>query len=247
MANTEPRSELHPPHSGEHNNHTFPLVAGMKNGKRLIVLAEDHTIVRKGLRTLLSANPNFGIIGEASDGREAVKLAEKLKPDLVLIDLSMPRMDGTQAIQQIKKDRAATKVLVLTMHNTEDTIVAALEAGADGYILKDDTHAELLLAIESVLGGKHYLSPSISGRVIKGYLEGRKTFKPLSPWDTLTQREREVLKLIAEGYRNRQIADQLCISLKTVEKHRAHLRGKLDLHTASALTKYAAERGLIRD
>lgn len=210
-----------------------------------IILAEDHAIVRTGLRALLSSRPDLAVIGEAPDGREAIRCVEKLKPHLVLLDLSMPRMNGTAAIREIKKRYPKTKVLVLTMHNTEDQVMAALQAGADGYLLKDDTHAELLIAIDTILAKKFYLSPGISGKVIAGYLEGKKAMRPGSPWDTLTLREREVLKLIAEGYRSKEIADQLCISLKTVEKHRANLREKLDLHNASALTKYALERGLI--
>lgn len=213
--------------------------------KTRIVLAEDHAIVRTGIRSLLCSRPDYLVIGEASDGREAIRCVEKLKPHLVLLDLSMPRMNGTTAIREIKRRYPKTKVLVLTMHNTEDQVMSALQAGANGYLLKDDTHVELLIAIDTVLANKFYLSPGISGKVIAGYLEGKKAVRPGSPWDTLTLREKEVLKLIAEGYRSRDIADQLCISVKTVEKHRANLREKLDLHNASALTKYAVERGLI--
>lgn len=210
-----------------------------------IVVVEDHAIVRSGLRALLSSRSDVAVVGEAPDGREAIRCVERLTPHLVLLDLSMPRMNGTAALREIKKRYPKTKVLVLTMHNTEDQVMAALQAGADGYLLKDDTHTELLIAIDTILAKKFYLSPGISGKVIAGYLQGRKAMRPGSPWDTLTWREKEILKLIAEGYRSRQIADQLCISLKTVEKHRAHLREKLDLHNTSALTKYALERGLI--
>ncbi|MBN2468627.1 MAG: response regulator transcription factor [Deltaproteobacteria bacterium] len=217
------------------------------NKPERIVLAEDHTIVRKGLRTLLSKHAGFAIVGEAADGREAIRSVDELKPDLILIDLTMPKMDGTLAIQEIKRRSPHTKVLVLTMHNTEDTVLAALEAGADGYLLKDDTHGELLIAIDSVLKGKFYLSPAISGKVVKGYLEGKKKTKGISPWDSLTQREKEVLKLIAEAYSNKEIAEQLFVSVKTVEKHRANLREKLDLHNTSALTKYAIEKGLVKE
>jgi DNA-binding NarL/FixJ family response regulator len=157
----------------------------------------------------------------------------------------MPRMNGMEAIKEIKKQCPETKILVLTVHRTEEYILATLRAGANGYILKDATHAELLMAIKSVLMGKRYLSPGVSEKVIEGYLEGRKTLKSSTPWDTLTQREREVLKLIAEGYKNKEIADYLYISVKTVEKHRANLMKKLDLHSTSSLTAFAMEKGLI--
>ena len=210
-----------------------------------IVIAEDHTILREGLRSLLSSNPNFEIVGEAKDGREAIRCVEKLKPDLILTDLSMPRMNGMEAIKEIKRESPATKVLVLTVHKAEEYILATFRAGADGYILKDSTHSELVMAVRKVLGGKHYISPEISEKVIEGYLEGKKTLKSRTSWETLTQREREILKLIAEGYKNKEIADDLCISVKTVEKHRANLMEKLDLHNIQALTTFAIERGLV--
>jgi len=213
--------------------------------KQRIVIAEDHTILREGLRALLSSNPNFDIVGEAEDGQNAIRCVEKLKPHLILMDLSMPRMNGMEAIREIKKQCPETKILALTVHKTEEYILATLQAGADGYVLKDATHTELLIAINSVLLGKSYLSPGVSEKVIEGYLEGRKTLKSSSSWDTLTPREREVLKLIGEGYKNKEIADYLCISVKTVEKHRANLMKKLDLHNASALTAFAMEKGLI--
>lgn len=213
--------------------------------KQRIVIAEDHTILREGLRALISSNPDFDIVGEAEDGRDAIRCVEKLVPDLILLDLSMPRMNGMEAIKEIKKQCPETKILVLTVHRTEEYILTTLRAGADGYVLKDATHAELLMAIKSVLMGKRYLSPGVSEKVIEGYLEGRKTLKSSTPWDTLTQREREVLKLIAEGYKNKDIADYLYISVKTVEKHRANLMRKLDLHSTLALTAFAMEKGLV--
>ena len=213
--------------------------------KQRIVIAEDHTILREGLRALISSNPDFSVVGEAEDGRDAIRCVEKLMPDLVLIDLSMPRMNGMEAIGEIKKRCPETRVLALTVHRTEEYILATLRAGADGYVLKDATHAELLMAIKSVLMGKPYLSPGVSERVIEGYLEGKKTLRSESPWDTLTQREREVLKLIAEGYKNKEIAEYLYISVKTVEKHRANLMKKLALHNTSALTAFAVEKGLV--
>lgn len=210
-----------------------------------VVIAEDYTILREGLRALLSSHPEFEIVGEAEDGREAIRCSERLKPHLVLMDLSMPRMNGMDAIREVKKRCPGTKVLVLTVHRNEEYILATFKAGADGYALKDSTHAELMMAIKSVLDGKQYISPGISEKVIEGYLEGRKTLKTRTSWDTLTLREREILKLIAEGYKNKEIAEDLCISPKTVEKHRANLMQKLDLHSTSALTALALGKGLI--
>jgi two-component system response regulator NreC len=210
-----------------------------------IIIAEDHTILREGLRALLSADPRFEVVAEAEDGRVAIERCEDLTPDLLLIDLSMPRMNGLEAIREVKKQNADMKVIALTVHKTEEYILATLQAGADGYVLKDATHSELVMAIEHVLMGKRYLSPGVSEKVIEGYLEGRKTLKSKTAWDTLTSREREILKLIAEGYKNKGIADDLCISLKTVEKHRANLMKKLDLHSAAELTAYAMQKGLV--
>jgi two-component system response regulator NreC len=210
-----------------------------------IVIAEDHTILREGLRSLLSSNANFEIVGEAGDGREAIRYVEKYKPDLILTDLSMPRMNGMEAIREIKRESPETKVLVLTVHRAEEYILATFRAGADGYLLKDSTHSELIMAVKKVLSGTHYISPEISEKVIEGYLEGKKSLKSRTSWETLTQREREILKLIAEGYRNKAIAEDLCISVKTVEKHRANLMEKLDLHSIQALTAFAIEKGLV--
>jgi DNA-binding NarL/FixJ family response regulator len=210
-----------------------------------IVIAEDHTILREGLKALLSADQEFDIVGEAVDGRDAIRYVDKTHPDLILMDLSMPRLNGLDAIKEVKKGHPKTKVVALTVHKTEEYIHATLEAGADGYVLKDATHEELIQALRHVLSGKRYLSPGVSEKVIDGYLQGKKKAKPHSPWDTLTQREREVLKLIAEGYKNKEVADLLFISLKTVEKHRANLMKKLDLHNASALTAFAIEKGLV--
>ncbi|HMK77914.1 MAG TPA: response regulator transcription factor [Thermodesulfobacteriota bacterium] len=210
-----------------------------------IVIAEDHTILREGLRSLLSSSPNFEIIGEAGDGREAIRQVRKFKPELILTDLSMPRMNGMEAIKEIKRESPATKILVLTVHRAEEYILATFRAGADGYLLKDSTHSELLMAVKKVLSGTHYISPEISEKVIEGYIEGKKSLKSRTSWETLTQREREILKLIAEGYRNKEIAEDLCISVKTVEKHRANLMEKLDLHSIQALTTFAIEKGLV--
>jgi len=210
-----------------------------------IVIAEDHTILREGLRLLLSSDPNFEIVGEAEDGREAIRCVEKLKPDLILTDLSMPRMNGMEAIREIKKISPKSKVLVLTVHKAEEYVLGTFQAGADGYLLKESTHVELVTAVNKVLSGKRYITPEISEKVIEGYLEGKKTLKSKTSFETLTSREREILKLIAEGYRNKEIADDLCISVKTVEKHRANLMEKLNLHNVQALTAFAIGKGLV--
>jgi DNA-binding NarL/FixJ family response regulator len=210
-----------------------------------VVLAEDHTIVREGLRFILSSETDLQVVGEATDGFEAIRHVRACKPDLVLLDLSMPKMNGMDAIKEIKRASPSTRVLVLTVHKTESYVLAALRAGADGYVLKEGTAAELALGVRSVLQGHRYLSPQISATVIDGYLEAAKAVGPRSPFDELTKREREVLKLIAEGFRSREIAQQLCISPKTVEKHRSNLMGKLELHNVQALTAYAIEKGLV--
>ena len=210
-----------------------------------IVLVEDHTILREGLRALLSADPKFEIVGEADDGREAVRQVEKLIPDLVVMDLSMPRMTGMDAIREIKRRHPGTKIIALTVHKAEEYLRTTLQAGAEGYVLKDATHEELMLAIQNVLKGKTFLSPSVSNTVIEGYLEGKENQIPNPKLGLLSPREREILKLIAEGYKNKEIAADLFISLKTVEKHRANLMKKLDLHNAAALTTFAIEQGLV--
>ena len=210
-----------------------------------IVIAEDHTILREGLNALLSSQSDLKVVGEAGDGLEAIRCVRNHSPDMVLLDLSMPRMTGLDAINTIKKANAQTKIIVLTVHRAEEYLLATLRAGADGYVLKEAHSSELLTAIRHVLAGRQYLSPSIPGTIIDRLLEGEKASTIRSAWETLTQREREILKLVAEGYRNKEIADLLCISVKTVEKHRANLMEKLDLHDAASLTALAAEKGLI--
>lgn len=210
-----------------------------------IVLAEDHTILREGLKSLLSSQPDLRIVDEAGDGLEAIRSVRDHNPDMILLDISMPRMTGLDAIKEIKRVNSDTKIIVLTVHSTEEYILATLQAGADGYVLKDAHSTELMTAIRHVLDGRRYLSPSISGTIIDGLLQGKKASAIRSSWETLTQREREILKLVAEGHKNKEIADLLCISLKTVEKHRANLMEKLDLHNVASLTALAAEKGLI--
>jgi DNA-binding NarL/FixJ family response regulator len=213
--------------------------------KYRIIIAEDHTILRAGLRALLSSKDDIEVIGEAGDGREAVRLVDKQVPDVVLMDLSMPKLNGIEAIREIKGRHPEMKIIVLTVHKGEEYISAALNAGASGYILKDASQNELLLALEYVIDGKMFLSPSISEKVIDVFLQNKKSGKTKSILEHLTAREREVLQLIAEGNTNKKIASHLCISLKTVEKHRANLMQKLELRNTAALTAYAIEKGLV--
>jgi DNA-binding NarL/FixJ family response regulator len=213
--------------------------------KTRIVIAEDQKILREGLRSLLGANSDYEVIGEAENGLEAIRLVRDTTPDLVLLDLSMPRLDGLSAMRDIKKLCPETKILALTVHTDEEYVLEAFREGADGYCLKDAGRAELRMSIESVLSGKPYFSPGISEKVLEGYLEGRKKLKSTSSWETVTRREREVLKLIGEAYTNKEIADLLSISVKTVEKHRSNIMEKLDLRNTAALTAYAIEKGLV--
>ena len=215
------------------------------NQKSRVVIVEDHAIIREGLRSLFSSESDFEVVGEAEDGRDAIQCVEKLKPDLVLTDLSMPRMDGLDMIEAIKRSQPQVKLIVLTVHRTDEYILAALKAGADGYILKDANYSELVAAARSVLKGKHYLSPEISGNLIRGFLEGKKRSPEKKTAEALSKREREILRLIAAGETNKQIADCLCISIKTVETHRYKIMNKLKVHNAAALISVAMERGLI--
>lgn len=210
-----------------------------------VLIAEDHTIVREGLKALLGSDPDLEICGEADNGKDAIKLVQGLNPDIVLMDLSMPRIHGLEAIREIRKTNPATKILVLTVHDDEEYISATLRSGASGYVLKNDSYNELLSSIKTVLSGKPYLSPAISQTIIQGYLHGKKSDHVRTGYETLTARERETLKLIAEGIRNREIAEFMGISSKTAEKHRSNLMKKLDLHSVSAITAFAAKKGLI--
>ena len=212
--------------------------------KYTILLADDHSILRAGLRSILDSQPEFEVVAEVDNGKDALQTAIALKPSLLLTDLSMPKTNGTECVRELKKRAPEVKVLVLTMHAGEEHIHAALNAGADGYILKDDSHDELISAIKNVLSGKTHLSPSICTNVVNGYLNSSETAKPMASWEILTHREREVIKLIAEGYRSKDIAEYLTISIKTVEKHRSNLMKKLDLHSISSLTNYAIQNGL---
>jgi DNA-binding NarL/FixJ family response regulator len=213
--------------------------------RRKIVIAEDHTILRAGLRALLSGQNGLEVIGEAGDGREAIRKVDTLQPDLLLIDLSMPKLNGIDAIREIKSQHPEIKIIVLTVHKSDEYIIAALRAGANGYMLKDASQNELLLAIDYVINGKTFLSPSISDKLVDAVLNTDKKDKPATGLDKLTKREQEILKLVAEGNTNKKIAEHLCISLKTVEKHRSNLMQKLDLRNTAALTAYAIEKKMV--
>jgi len=218
---------------------------GKAMGKLRILLIEDHTIFREGVRSLFATVPDIEVIGEADDGVKALALAKQLQPELIIVDLALPLMNGTEVIKKIKLRDSRIRVIVMTVHKSDEHVRAALDAGADGYLLKDDSYQDLLAAIRSVVAGGTYLSSRVCGRVVSGYLGQASTQGTGLSWDTLTDREREVVKLVAEGHKNREIAEYLCISLKTVEKHRANVMKKLDLHSAAELTAYAFENGLM--
>jgi DNA-binding NarL/FixJ family response regulator len=221
----------------------------MSNTKKILI-ADDHGIMRDGLRALLESEPDLEVVGSVSNGHEAIRAAERLRPDLIIMDVSMPLTDGPEAIAQIKRRQGEIHVLVLTFHTDEQHINAALRAGADGYVLKDDSRIELLTAIRAVLAGKAFLSPAICNRVVSGYLDSSArssgTRPPANSAETLTSREREVIKLIAEGLRTRQIAHFLSLSPKTVEKHRSNMMRKLKLRNAASVTAYAITNGFVR-
>lgn len=213
-----------------------------------ILIADDHTIVRQGLRKLLEEEPGMEVVGEATDGRDALTKATDLLPDIVLMDLSMPGLHGLEAARQIVKRLPKTRVLILSMHKNEAYVLQALQVGATGYILKDSASEEVVGAIRSASRGDSYLSPAISRVVIEDYLRlsspGAGGAKSL--YDTLTVREREIFQLLAEGLKNQEIADRLHVSVKTVETHRAHIMEKLNLNNIAELVKYSIEIGIVQ-
>lgn len=213
------------------------------NAANTILIADDHALLRDGLRALLSVEQGLSVIAETDNGRDAIALACSLQPNIVLMDLSMPGIGGIDAIAEIKRRRPNVRILVVTMHTTDEFIQGALRAGATGYLLKTSGYAELLTAMRTLLSGKVYLDPAIANRVFISFFSGGA--KPASAWETLTVREREILKLVAEGNSNKHIATYLCRSVKTVEKHRASLMHKLGLRNASMLTAYAIDRGIV--
>ena len=209
-----------------------------------VLLADDHTILRDGIRALLEDQADIEVIGEAEDGIATVKMTAQLQPDVVVMDIAMPLLNGLEATRQIKRDFSQVKVLILTMHENEEYIRQVLAAGALGYVLKDAAARDLLGAIRAVYQGEAVLSPAITRLVIEDYLRWG-DIRPPDSSNGLTSREREVLQLIAEGYTNKEIADILCLSVKTVQSHRTNLMGKLDLHDRGELIKYAIQKKII--
>ena len=210
-----------------------------------ILIAEDHALVRAGWTALLSQDPALEIVCEVDNGRDAIQAVGEFAPNVVLMDLAMPGMNGMEAILNIKRRYPSVRILVLTLHKTEEFVLASLRAGADGYILKEATPNELRLAVHTVSSGKTYLSPDVMGKLVVEGDSRHRVVPTNGVWDTLTQREREVLKLVAEGKSNKEMAAFLFLSSKTVEKHRAKLMSKLGLRNAAALTAYAIEKGLV--
>lgn len=210
-----------------------------------VLLAEDHTLVRKGLRALLDEAEEIEVVAEASDGREAVVKVEAVRPDVVLMDISMPLLSGLEATRQICERFPDASVLILTVHSNEEYILQALRAGAVGYLLKEAAPTDLIRAIKVVHSGDAFLSPSISRSVIRDYVEKTDLLSGETSFDRLTNREREVLQLIAEGHTIKEIATHLTISEKTARTHRQHLMDKLDIHSTAELTLYALRHGLI--
>lgn len=210
-----------------------------------LLLADDHKIVRQGIKKLLEEEPDLQVAGEAANGREAVKKATELKPDVILMDITLSNLNGLEATKQIKKVLPDVKVIMLTMHKNEEYVLQSFQAGASGYILKEGAVEELVSAIRSIHQDKSFLSPTISKTLIDAYLRKMETGKTETPFDLLTDREREVLQLIAEGYTNREVAKSLFISVKTVEAHRAHIMQKLNIHDIAKLVKYAIQKGLV--
>lgn len=214
--------------------------------KTRVLLAEDHTIVRKGLRAILDKEVGIEVVGEARDGREAVRTAEELRPDVVIMDISMPGLNGLEATRQLKKRIPAMKIIILTVHTTEEYVFQTLQAGASGYLIKTSAPRDLIAAIHAAVRGESYLSPAISRTLIDEYVrQTQKMTEGECPPEPITQREREVLQLIAEGRTTREIAGILCISAKTVESHRANLKEKLHLRNTAELIQYALRRGII--
>ena len=210
-----------------------------------ILLADDHTVVRKGLRLLLETQPGFSVIADAADGREAVALAEKLAPDVVVMDVAMPTLNGIEAARQITARQPQTAVVFLSMHSDEAYVLKALKAGARAYLLKDSAEYDLINAVKAVSEGKAFFSPAISKMLVEDYMRQMRERAVEDSYELLTTREREVLQLLAEGKNNKEVANVLNLSLYTVETHRSNIFQKLNLHSGAELILYAVRKGVI--
>jgi len=210
-----------------------------------VVVADDHNLVRQGIRALLEKADDIEVVGEAEDGMEAVELVQRTLPDIVVMDISMPRLNGTQATQRIQALRLPTRVVMLSMYAEESLVRQALRLGAQAYVLKRAVADELLLAIRAAKNGDTYLSPPIAGSILREFLASAPPAEDASAYDRLSPREKEVLQLIGEGHKNQEIAQALVVSVKTVEKHRASLMSKLDIHDMANLIRVALKEGLI--
>jgi DNA-binding NarL/FixJ family response regulator len=210
-----------------------------------IILADDHILVRRGLRRILEEKSNLQIAGEVGDGLELLNVLNKVKPDLIILDVSMPNLRGIEAIPEIRRMRAEAKVLMLTMHKEEEYLYQAISAGADGYLLKEDAEKELFTAINSIRNGKIYISPSLADQSMQNWARLRRGEDDSHVPEALTFRQREILKLIAEGKSNKEIGDLLCISVRTVERHRANMMSKLNIRKTAELVQYALRKHFI--
>jgi two-component system response regulator NreC len=224
-----------------------PLGSQVMRGHRIkVLIADDHAILRQALRLLLEARDEVEVVAEATNGREAIELAERLRPDVVLMDMAMPALNGIEATRQIRKRVSRTRVLMLTAYVEDDQILEALRAGASGYIVKRSDVSELLLAVHAIYRGNSYFSSSISeDMTAQDYLWKAKNQASRGSYDLLTGREREVLQLIAEGHSNQTIANELYISVKTVEAHKAHIMSKLNAKNRTDLIRYAIRKGIV--
>lgn len=209
-----------------------------------ILLADDHNIVRQGLRALLQSEPHFHLVGEASDGIEAVRLAERLKPDVLITDVMMPGLNGLEVTRQVTKSLPRTRVIILSMYTNDAYVFEAFKNGALGYVLKDSQASDLIQAVREVISGQRYLSPPLSERALELYIRKVESV-PEDPYELLTTREREVLQLVAEGRTSAEIAHRLFISPRTAEGHRANLMRKLSLQTNADLIRFALKRGIL--